>query len=482
MSLRTKLVLSFAAVILLALALSGAASIVLRRDEQRQASLDRLAAAAPQLTLDLLRLQRPGISAEQRSELVREEAERRKVRIMLVDRGGVVTLDSGGSLTGDRLEIPAGESATNGPRPRRLNYRTWEGTDGEQRGLVFLAAGVRPEPRGPFPRGGAAFEPNETVVVAVPQQTLARAWFGLLPGLTWAGLIALALSVVVAALLARSIARPVQALTRASEEMAQGNYDQAISLRRGDEIGRLASAFNQMARQVGRSHVQMRTLLANVTHDLKTPLTSILGFSQALRDGTVSSDDTAETAAIIHAEAERIQALVEDLLYLSEIDAGQVLLAREPVDLAALAGRCARRFEPGLRERGISLTFEGVAAPASLVVEGDSARIERILDNLLDNTRKYTPTGGTVAVRLRALPPPGPAVRVEVHNSGSPIAAEELPRLFDRFYRVERARGRSGGSGLGLAIARELAELHGGTLSVSADPTGTTFALTLPGR
>lgn len=481
LSLRSTLLLAFAAVILLALALAGAAAIALRWRGEQQARLDRLAVVSPQLSLDLYRLQRQGASSEQIQEFVREAARQQHVRVLLVDRNGIVTVDSGETLRGKRLDLPAG-----GGQPASLLYRSWHGTSVEQKGLVFVASRPLVERRAGGPRIPLPMEPSEAVVLAVPRQTLTRAWLGLLPGLAWAGLIALSASAIVALVLARSIARPLQALTRASEEIARGNYDQEIPLRRKDEVGRLAAAFNGMARQVGRTHLQMRALVANVSHDLKTPLTSILGFSQALRDGAVADvTQAAEAGAIILEEAERMQELVEDLLYLSEIDARQVVLVRMPVDLAALAARAARRFEPALREQEIDLV---VTAPvpsdelAGLVVEGDTGKLERILDNLLDNARKYTPKGGRVEVRIAsaAAGGAGDAVRLEVFNSGSSIPPEDLPRVFERFYRLDRVRGRAGGSGLGLAIARELAELHGGRLTATSDAAGTTFTLTLP--
>jgi signal transduction histidine kinase len=472
MSLRTKLFLSYAAVSLLALVLAGTAFVALRWREQQRAALDRLAVAAPQITLDVFRLQRQGIAPEAIGEYLREEARRQGVRILLVDRNGVVTQDSDDSLRGKTLNLPVETSG-----PPKFGYRVWRGQEPEQGSLIFLAPTLTLMERRVGP---TRIPPTDAVVLAIPRQTLAGAWRGLLPGLGWAGLTALILSAVVAGLLARSISHPLQALTRASEEMARGNYDQEIPLARNDEVGRLAKAFNEMARQVGRSHLQMRALIANVSHDLKTPLTSILGFAQALRDRAVEDPQAvAETGGIIHDEAERMRSLVEDLLFLSEIEAGQVVVAREPVDLGLLAARAARRFEPSLAERRVMLRL---AVPEGLVVQGDSAKLERILDNLLDNARKYTPDGGRVEVRAALAPEPTRAVRLEVFNTGSYIPPEDLPRVFDRFVRLDRTRApaHARGSGLGLAIAKELAELHGGTLTAASDSSGTTFTLTLP--
>lgn len=465
MSLRLTLSLAFAAVIVLALLLAGFAFVFLRRAEREQQALEHLAAMAPQVALELRTVQRSGAGQEQIAELLRQAARDRDVRVLLVDRTGVVTEDSGGSLRGTTLDQP-----TQVDRPGGF-FQSWNGRGANGERLVFLSV---PQPQFTrLPR--TAGEPLDTVVLAVPEETIAGAWRDLLPGLLAAGALALVCSLVVAAVLARWIARPLVLLTRASEEMARGRYEQEIPVRRRDEIGRLAQAFNVMAREVGRSHVQMRALFANVSHDLKTPLTSILGFSQALRDRTVvEPDEVAETGAILHEEAERVQALVEDLLFLSEIDAGEVPLATAPFDLSALVARCARRFAGRFAERGISFT---VAPAEPVLVDADAPKIERILDNLLDNALKYTPPGGHVSVQTVA----GDDATVKVFNSGSTIPADRLPRIFDRFYRLDRARsGTARGSGLGLAIGRELAELHGGTLVAESAAAGVTFALHLP--
>ena len=470
MRIGTRLSLAFAAVIVLALLLAGTAFVAFRRGDRERQTLEHLAAVAPQVTLELRAVQRAGATPEQVSELIRQAAREQDVRVLLVDRRGVVTEDSEGTLEGKTLEVPA-------PTPgERTLYRTWSGRGAEGERLIFLFV-----PQVQFARVPRfATEQPDRIVLAVPAATVAGAWRDLLPGLLWAGAIALVVSLVVAWLLARSIARPLVALTRASEAMARGRFDHDIPVRRKDEVGRLAQAFNVMAREVGRSHMQMRALIANVSHDLKTPLTSILGFAQALRDGTVEEPAAvAETGAIIHDEAQRVQALVEDLLFLSEIESGQVPLLADPVDLSVLTARSTRRFSSLFEERGIALTVSaaGDGDGVGLTVRGDAAKLERILDNLLDNALKYTSRGERVVVSASG----GDEVTVSVFNSGSFIPPEELPRIFERFYRLDRARsGAQRGSGLGLAIARELAELHGGSLEATSDAEGTTFRLRLP--
>lgn len=467
MNIRTRVSLAFALVIALALALAGAAFIALRRGDRERQALEHLATVAPQITLELRSLQRAG-ATDAVGELLRQAAREREVRVLLVDRRGIVTEDSEASLRGRTLDIPPSVQAQRGL------YRTWNGRGPSGERLTFLYV-----PQGAALRGlrAAAAPPPEMVVVAVPEETVAGAWRDLLPALAWAGALALVASLVVAAVIARSITRPVVLLTDASEAMARGDFEHDIPTGRSDEVGRLAQAFNRMAREVGRSQLQMRALVANVSHDLKTPLTSILGFSQALRDGAIDAPlAVAEASAIIHAEAERVQALVDDLLYLSELESGHLPVARDPVDLGVLTMRAARRFAPTFADRQMRLDL---TADPGVVVWGDAAKLERILDNLLDNAAKYGASGGDVRVQVLG----GERAQVRVFNSGSYISAADLPRVFDRFRRLDHARGdTTRGNGLGLAIARELVELHGGTLSVTSDGDGTTFIVTLPAR
>jgi signal transduction histidine kinase len=230
-------------------------------------------------------------------------------------------------------------------------------------------------------------------------------------------------------------------------------------------------------------------LLANVSHDLRTPLTSISGFAGALVDGTVSGAEGArEAGRIIGEEAERMRRLVEDLLYLSRIESGDLALQRDPVDLSELARAAQARFLFRAQERGI--TFD-VQAPAQVMILGDSHRIGQVLDNLVENAFKYTPPTGfvTVSVGLEESRPTTNArnartartATLTVHNTGSFIPPEEQERVFERFYQIDKARAGNRGSGLGLAIAREIIQAHGGRIELhSTVQGGTTFTVRIP--
>jgi signal transduction histidine kinase len=302
-----------------------------------------------------------------------------------------------------------------------------------------------------------------------------------------AALSALLVSIAIAWWLASTITRPMVQITRASEEMARGNLDPHLTLpETTDEVGRLSKAFTTMAREVARSNRSMRDLLANVSHDLRTPLTSVSGFAGALVDGTLLGPEGAKEAGrIIGEEAERMRRLVEDLVYLGRIESGELSLLREPVNLAELALAALGRFLFRAQESGI--TFE-VQAPEPVTILGDPHRIGQVLDNLVENAFKYTPPTGRVELSAtidggqsgRAGRPTRTVV-LSVHNTGSYISPEEAERVFERFYQVDKARAGTRGSGLGLAIAREIVQAHGGKIELESNPrTGTRFIVRIP--
>jgi signal transduction histidine kinase len=242
-------------------------------------------------------------------------------------------------------------------------------------------------------------------------------------------------------------------------------------------VAQLAFSFNTMSAEVERSHRALREFVANASHELRTPLTSIQGFSQALVEGAMpGTEGSLEAGKIINEEAERMRRLVEDLLYLSRVESADVPVAREPVDVTVLLREAARRLQLAADQRDLRVTLDFAPLPT---VPGDATQLDRVFGNLVDNAGKYTPPGGAITIRSRALPE---AVVVSVHNTGSVIPADDLSRVFDRFYRVDKSRARDvEGSGLGLAIAKEVVERHGGTISVSSDAVaGTTFTVSLP--
>lgn len=295
----------------------------------------------------------------------------------------------------------------------------------------------------------------------------------LLPPLAQTGVTALALALLLAVLLSRWVARPLGRMAQAARALAAGEH-RPIPVEGPAEVQTLARAFNEMSRQVEASQRSQREFVANVSHELKTPLTSIQGFAQAILDGTASDPDAVRQAAqVIYDEAARMHRLVLDLLDLARLDAGTADLLREPVDLAALARNVVQRMQPQAQAAQVALTVNGVDA---LMVYGDGDRLAQVLTNLLDNALKHTPPGGEVTVRVQEEA--GWALCV-VRDTGQGIPPEALPRIFERFYQLDQAR--RGGAGLGLSIAYEIVRAHGGTIAVQSEPgKGSVFVVKLP--
>ncbi len=286
-----------------------------------------------------------------------------------------------------------------------------------------------------------------------------------------AGLVAVALGL----LLARQIASPARALTAAARRVAGGDYAQRVPVRSRDELGELAMAFNSMAEALGHQEELRRRLVADIAHELRTPLAIIQANLEALLDGVRPLSTAA--VADIHEETQLLARLVTDLRDLSLAEAGQLTLRREPTDLGALAHGSVTKFEAPARDKGVRLRLEVPDALPTADVDPD--RAAQILGNLLDNALRHTPEGGLITVSVQ--PAPG-GVRVTVADSGPGIPAEHLPCIFDRFYRADLARSRKlGGSGIGLAVVRQLTEAHGGRVRVeSSAGRGAVFHLEFP--
>lgn len=468
-SFQTKLILAITAAIVLAIMLAGAIFVISTRDERREQALDRVASASPAIyQQSLYALLVPDAQERPFSQLLQDLAREQDVRIMVVGPEGQVLYDTGERLVGAQVPIP--KSTVDDVK---RGFLAWEPPpDFPEPDLTFVSASSR------FVTEGGRPIPVR-IVLAVESGTLAGAWLGLLPSLLVVALIAVPIASLAGVALARQVALPVRKLTQASEAMARGDFDQRVLVDREDEVGRLARAFTRMAEHVGARDAQMRALLANVSHDLKTPMTSITGYAQALRDGTADAADAAQIGEIIGEEAAHVNRLLADLLYLGEIDAGQVITRREDVALADLVGRCVRRIEPRARASGIDVHVD--LAEGAVLRGVDADKVERALNNILDNAAKFTPSGGEIRVTGAPSTDGGRVIALDVSNTGSRIAEEDLPRVFDRFFRGDRARRTASGSGLGLAIARQLIELNGGAIRVANEVDGVRFSLSLPG-
>jgi len=291
------------------------------------------------------------------------------------------------------------------------------------------------------------------------------------------GIIALIISLLAAFWLARWIGDPLQRVVVASRRMPSAEVN-SITPGGPHEVKELTRAFNEMNMRVQTSQKSQREFVANVSHELKTPLTSVQGFAQAILDGTASTPEVQKQAAqVIYNESGRMHRMVLDLLDLARLDAGTFDLQRAPVDLTALLNSIAEKFAPQARTGKLDIRVETASLPVFI---GDGDRLAQVFTNLVDNALKFTPAGGSITLRAAQT---SSGIQVEVTDTGAGISPEALPHIFDRFYQADPSRpgGRKHGSGLGLAIVKEIVGAHGGKISVRSEPgKGSTFTVSLP--
>ena len=289
------------------------------------------------------------------------------------------------------------------------------------------------------------------------------------------------LAITLGARVFRSYAIPLADIMDAADAVAAGDLYVQIKERGSREFQRLANSFNRMTAELARTDQQRRNLTADVAHELRTPLHIIQGNLEGILDGIYAP--TPEHIEATLQETRILARLVDDLRTLSLAESGQLPLHPETMDVHELLADVATSFTPQAESEGIDLCVVADAAtPLSLY--GDPGRLDQVLSNLVSNALRYTPQGGRITLNAAPLPTPtGEQVQIEVADTGQGIAPDELPFIFDRFWRGDRARTHSGGagSGLGLAITAQLVKAHGGTITVNSTPgQGSTFTVTLP--
>jgi signal transduction histidine kinase len=286
-----------------------------------------------------------------------------------------------------------------------------------------------------------------------------------------AGGIALLLSLV----FFRQVVRPLRGMMEMAEQIAAGDYAARARISSRDEVGSLAESLNRMAAALDRLEQLRKDLVANVAHELRTPLANLRGYLEAIQDGVTPA--SGEAIDWLHEEAMRLVRLVDALHELSRFDANLPHVRIEPVDIGALVRRHIDLRRAEFAARGLAVRSE-LSPNGGL--RGDPDLLSQALYNLIDNALKYTPAGGAVTIAVR---PDGQTVRIAVSNSGEGIAPEDLPYIFERFYRGEKSRSRSsGGAGIGLAIVKEVARAHGGEVGAASRDGQTTVWLRLPAR
>lgn len=384
-------------------------------------------------------------------------------RIILVDASGTVVADSQGELLG-------GQYYSN--TPGRPLSPPWSESNP---GTLYL----NPDPATGFPlppqEGSNTGSLNVGLTPPAGFPSTLNLYLAISRYLLWGAMLAVAIAFIITFFLSRRILAPVKALTTASRSLGRGDFSQRVRVKDKSELGELASAFNTMADDLERAEQLRRNMVTDVAHELRTPLSNLRGYLEAIHDG-VAEPDTA-TIRSLDEEAKLLSRLVDDLQELSLADAGELKLVCQVEEIADVINKAVTAIRAKAELKGVSVSVD---LPAQLPpVKIDSHRIAQVLNNLLDNALVHTPENGAVTINARRQ---DNQVEVSVTDTGEGIPAEDLPNIFERFYRVDKSRTRStGGRGLGLTIAKRLIEAHGGRIEAHSElGKGSRFTFTLP--
>ena len=463
LSLRNRLLAAAAGIVAVSLLLSGALTWVLVRDVELQGAQDQLdrailveAALVRHYECANVPVLATNAGAAACRTADRGEFEDRLLgfvvptlggdRLLLLSRTRTVVFDSAGEQVGATVSVVASRRVANVAEAQP-----------EFSGERYLAAAAAiPPARDPL---AAAY-----VVVARAQSSITAAAAGeLVPRLLVAGGVALLVALVLVLILSRSVTRPLSKLAGAAEDIAAGSYSRRVGIRGPDEIGLLGAAFDRMAEAVERARRVQREFLANVSHELKTPLTSLIGFSQALIDGRMTPDEEKRAAQIVHEESERVLRMAQELLDLARVEAGTISMHITAVDLSAQLDQELEIVRPRAAARDLKIETDVGALPP---VAADPERLHQVLGNLLDNAVKYAPRATAVHVAGATR---GGEVELVLSNATG-TERPDVTRMFERFYRADASRSSAaGGVGLGLAISRELMTAMKGRLWADLD-------------
>jgi two-component system sensor histidine kinase BaeS len=475
--LRTRLVIAMAVIAIGVLLITAVATVALARRGAVSTAEDQLEQKAPDVAGQLENLGRRLRVRQARG--AGGGAIRQLVATALrISNGGIVTITPDGRVadglaglgngnltrpaTADLIQVPRGLTVDDLDTAALLEGRDQTGRRG---GIVFVA-----RPLTPTRSGTPVLLLTQTIEDDPTSQ--ARGFFLL------AAIVSVGLAILVAVYLARRLARPLAAMGETARSIAAGDLAARVDLTGlpDDELGDLARTLNEMAEQLEHARGRERAFVLSISHDLRTPLTSIKGYSEALVDGAIETDaERARAARVIEAEARRLERLVADLLDLARLDARQFSLSARSVDAAETVRTAVDAFAPAAADLGITLEVDG---PESLPAEADPERLAQIVANLVENALKFATSSIVVDLRVTEGD-----LDVRVRDDGPGILPADLPHVFERLYVSRTAPGRSLGTGIGLAIVRELAGAMGGQAwaDVAADGVGATFVVRLPG-
>ena len=426
-SLRTRLFATIAVIVVLSVAITLGLGLLLTRNAVEDATLKDLAHQAALITGEERNALSPLTHLPELLPYLKRQHERYLLDPAILPKGA-------------RAELAAGKVATGGVKFQGTQY--------------YFAA----EPVG-----------SRTFILLRPKSRTNTSWRPYVEGLVIAALAGGLLAAGVAWFLARRIVRPVARVAAAARALAGGRHPEPVPQEGAAELVTMAGAFNDLAEQLRRAREAERSFLLSVSHELKTPLTAIAGYAEALHDGAVTSDDAAATIAT---EAERLGRLVGDLLDLARMNTAAFSVHPSEIDLAEVADDAVRRYEQQAEAFGVSL---GVTADGPAPATADADRVLQVVSNLVENALRLTPSGGEV----RVVAEPG---RLQVTDTGPGLAREDCDHAFERFHLHSRyGQERPVGTGLGLALVRELTQAMGGSVEVRSDPGRlTVFTVRLP--
>jgi two-component system OmpR family sensor kinase len=455
MSLRTRLVMAFTGVAMVVLVLSGLATYVLVRRSLQQHALDQMRARSADVA-----------AVVQSNDFTARPAQRLLIGLRAADMQAVLVNPAGAVLSLPNYHLPTSIDAADIRTDELLAGRQVSGRRGN---TVFLAIPTQTNVG------------RRTLVVVATEEIDFTVLHDALPLILFAGFVVLMGVVLFSIWLARRLTEPIRTIEQAAGRLATGDLSARAALppTTDDELVALAAALNTMAAQLEQARGNEHAFLLSISHDLRTPLTSIRGYAEALADGTLDDadpDDRKRAATIIGAEGRRLERLVRDLLDLARLDSRQFSMNPRPCDATDLVRDAAEAFAPQARDLGVTLD---VVSGEPLPVDLDAERVGQITANLVENALKYA----TSRVEVYAARQDDGLVAIVVRDDGPGVPPDEMNRVFERLYTVRDTPGRAVGTGLGLAIVRELAAAMGGVARAEAAPGGgTRFVVSLPAR
>lgn len=462
MSLRVRLFCTYASIVVFSLFIVAIATVALLQGYRDKLAMEQLDNIARPISVQIRSLVTSSTTVANFWASLEEQAKNNNIYILLVNNNGKIVRQINPGEESDPIVL------SNDTLPTPIK-EAMQGKITISDGRVFIYAAY------PLTRLTAvSLTSVDTILVATPRTGSLAVIAGLLVPFTIGGIIALITSLIVAILFSRSIYNPLNEVKEAANRVAQGDFEQKVPEDGPKEVRQLAQSFNHMTEQVKQSQLQLRHFVADVSHELKSPLTAIEGFSQALIDGTVNDDKTRGKAAnIINSEAKRMRRQVDELLDLSRMQLGQFKMKHEIVNISELLKHCHDIFN--IQAQGKSIYLK-LVQENPLFVAGDADRLEQLFCNLLDNAVKNTPSGGKEQTIARKIDES--FIEVRVIDEGPGIHPEQLPYVFERFYQVTGVRT---GVGLGLTIAREIVKAHSGTIEAKSEPgEGAQFIVKLP--